>query len=340
MKRYWRYLIPSILTLLYIGVSIYAQYYYLYAILLAANCLNMYWGEFKNSELPGELKFFYGSSAAAWIKAINAVILLGLIVWGIYFVDHQGFSGLSLLGFSFTTGLLTGCFVVTLAHDMLHSNSRFQRALSVLLLTGSGIPHFATEHLCGHHRDIGLKEDPTTARLNQNFYSYFIKITRSTIRSCYVTQFGLPAYLRRKIRLTNLGMLLLLFLTWGCIVVFTKNPTQALIFFVFQGFVSYFLYELINYIQHYGLFRKGREEGITLQLSWNCYYKYTNYILFLLPLHSLHHLPGNGRKIQDFKAGPRMPYLYFLMITMALIPPLWFRKMNALVLQHNPHAPQ
>jgi alkane 1-monooxygenase len=335
MERHWRYLIPSILTLLYVYLSIQAGYYYLYVLLLVANFLNFYWGEFKNDELPDELRYFYRSKTAYYLKTINAVVLLGLVVWGITFVDSRQFSWGHLIAFSFTTGLLTGCFIVTLAHDLLHSSSKIQKGISILLLTASGIPHFATEHVCGHHRDIGLKEDPTTAKLNEDFYSYFFKITYSNIRDSYFTQYGLPGYMRRKILHTNLLMLLLLFCTWAAIVVFTEKPAYALTFFILQGLTSYLLYELINYIQHYGLFRKDRKSDVTLALSWNCYYKYTNYILFLLPLHSLHHLPHNGRKIPDLKAGPRMPYLYFLMITMALIPPLWFGKMNSLAIKHN-----
>ncbi|MPR32892.1 fatty acid desaturase [Salmonirosea aquatica] len=336
MERYWRYLIPAILTLLFMGICSNTQYYYVYLLLLAANILNIYWGEFKNGELRDELRFFYRSRAAYTIKCINAVILIGLIVWGIVFVDRQNFSWVHLIGFSVTTGLLTGCFIVTLAHDLLHSHSKIQKALSVLLLTAAGIPHFATEHVCGHHRDIGLQEDPTTAKLNENFYSYFFKITCLNLRESYLTQYGLPTYLRRKILRTNLAMLALLITVWGCIFVFSRHPAACLTFFVLQGFISYVLYELINYIQHYGLFRQDRRDDITLQLSWNCYYKYTNYILFLLPLHSLHHLPVRSRKITDLKSGPRMPYLYFLMITMALLPPLWFSKMNGLAMRYNP----
>lgn len=336
MKRSWQYLIPSILTLLYIGLCTYAQYYYLYPLLLAANFLNIYWGEFRNGELRDELRFFYRSPAAYHLKCTNAVILLGLIVWGIAFVDNRNLPPGHLIGFSLTTGLLTGCFIVTLAHDLLHSRSKVQQGLSVLLLTAAGIPHFATEHVCGHHRDIGLREDPTTAKLNEDFYSYFCKITYLNLKESYFTQYGLPAYLRYRIRRTNLAMLALLMLAWGCIYVFSRNPVQTLTFFVLQGFVSYFLYQLINYIQHYGLFRQDRRKDITLQLSWNCYYKYTNYLLFLLPLHSLHHLPVKGRKLTNLKAGPRMPYLYFLMITMALLPPIWFSKMNALARLHSP----
>ena len=40
MERYWRYLIPAILTLLYIGLSTYAHFSYLFLLLLLANFLN------------------------------------------------------------------------------------------------------------------------------------------------------------------------------------------------------------------------------------------------------------------------------------------------------------
>lgn len=110
-----------------------------------------------------------------------------------------------------------------------------------------------------------------------------------------------------------------------------------MIFFIAQGLIAYFLYELINYVQHYGLSRSHAGQQISMHSSWNCYYKYTNYILYMLPLHSLHHLPTASRKLTgiDLKSGPKLPYLYFVMVFMALIPSLWFRKMNTLALQFN-----
>ncbi len=335
MGRTWRYLIPSFLTLVYILMCTYGRYYYLYPLLLVANLLNVYWGEFKNSELLEELRYFYRSKTSYYLKCINAVVLLGLIAWGNAFVDSQHFSWGHLLGFSVTTGLLSGCFIVTLAHDLLHSRSRLQRVLSVLLLTVSGIPHFATEHVFGHHRNIGLKKDATTARLNEDFYTYFVKVTFSNLKDSFLTQYGLPRYLRRRVLFANLKMVGLLIFAWVLIYIFAENPGPTIFFFMLQGLVSYILYELINYIQHYGLHRRDEREEISQELSWNCYYKYTNYLLFLLPLHSLHHLPVRGRKTTNMKAGPRMPYLYFMMITMALLPPIWFYKMNRLALQHN-----
>lgn len=333
MEIRWEFLIPAALALAFAAVSTYADYYLIFAVLLFANVLNWKWGEFNQKELGEVLTYFYRTRNAYITKAINAIVLLLLIVWGIYFVDSAAFSTANLIGFSLTVGLFTGCFLVTLGHDLLHSSSRLQRFLSILLFTAAGIPHFATEHICGHHREVGLEQDPTTAKLNESFYAYFFKVTYFNIKNNYFTQYGLPVYLRKKVRNANLKMVALLWAVWLVIYVVSEHPAQTLTFFIVQGLFSYFLYELINYIQHYGLHRNGKSDKIGLDLSWNSYYKYTNYILFLLPLHSLHHLPKLERKVTDFKAGPKMPYLYFMMILLAMIPPLWFRKMNGLIPQ-------
>ncbi len=340
MMKVWRYMLPSILSIAYITICTYSCYYYFYILLLVVNILNVWWGEFRNDELAKVLTFFYRSSTAVYIKRINAIILTGMIVWGIWFVDRANFSGWHLVGFTITTGILTGCFIVSLAHDLLHSHSAIEKGLSIVLLTASGIPHFAADHMCGHHREIGLKSDVTTAPINQHFYGYFVKVIYARLINSYVLQYGLPVYLRKKILLSNVIMLLILATTWCAILYVSKHPAVTIFFFILQGFVSYLLYELTNYIQHYGLYRKNKMQAIDVALSWNCYYKYTNYILFLLPLHSLHHLPQQcrGNIIGNLKAAPRMPYLYFVMIIMALLPSLWFKKMNKLAVKYNQNA--
>jgi len=335
MAQQWRYLLPSILSILFVLISIYYHFSLIFVVLLLANFLNWKWGEFSSQELSETLKYFYSSRNARIIKTINALILFGFIFWSITFVDRSNFSLIELIFFTVSIGIFTGCFIITLGHDLLHSRSFFHRALSTVLFTISGIPHFATEHICGHHREVGLKEDPTTALQNESFYTYFFKITYSNFRDIWIYQFGLPGYMKRKILVSNIGMLVFLFSVWFCIYYFSNHSGSTLAFFIGQGLISYLMYQLINYIQHYGLLRSHKNAPITQNLAWNCYYKYTNYILFLLPLHSLHHLTHKDCKIEQLKDGPRMPYLYFLMILLALIPPLWFHKMNKLLKSQN-----
>ncbi|MBK8603599.1 MAG: fatty acid desaturase [Saprospiraceae bacterium] len=172
MAQQWRYLLPSILSILFVLISIYYHFSLIFVVLLLANFLNWKWGEFSSQELSETLKYFYSSRNARIIKTINALILFGFIFWSVTFVDRSNFSLIELIFFTVSIGIFTGCFIITLGHDLLHSRSFFHRALSTVF-TISGIPHFATEHICGHHREVGLKEDPTTALQNGSFYTYF-----------------------------------------------------------------------------------------------------------------------------------------------------------------------
>lgn len=331
MNTQWRFFIPTLLATILVLLSTFSQFYYIFIFLLVGNVFNWIWGEFSQKELAATLTYFYRTQNALIVKSINAILLLFFIVWGIYYVDSTSITVLRLMGFSLTVGLFTGCFVVTLGHDLIHSKSKLLKFLSILLFTASGIPHFATEHLCGHHREIGLKQDPSTAKLNQNFYNFFVKVVYKNFKHNYITPYRFPNYFRKKIITINFSMLAILLLIWLIIFLVSSKPQQTLAFFILQGAFSYFLYEMINYIQHYGLTRNTENERIGVHLSWNSYYKYTNYILFLLPLHSLHHLPKSKKKIIDLKSGPRMPYLYFVMILLAMVPTLWFHKMNHLI---------
>lgn len=332
--KYW---IPTLLSAAFIFLTEAGAFYIILPVLLIANTLNIVWGEFTEAEIKKELRVFYSDKTVAIIKRISAVLLLSMVYWSVWFIDRKNPSWLFFIAFGICTGALTGCFVVTLAHDLLHGHKKIDQFLSAMLLISAGIPHMAADHVFGHHRNIGLAKDANTSKFNQDFYSYFFILVVDRIKESYFTQFNLPGYMRKKVFRLNIKMLLFLIVVWLVIFFFATNPFTALGFFIFQGCVSYFLYELINYIQHYGLSRQHESNKITQSLSWNCYYKYTNYILHLLPLHSLHHLPHNNRTIKEesLKDAPRMPYVYFVMVFMALVPPLWFYKMNKLVLQYN-----
>jgi len=112
------------------------------------------------------------------------------------------------------------------------------------------------------------------------------------------------------------------------------------IMFVGQSFVALSILELVNYIEHYGLARrpliatdksgKIRYEAVNVIHSWNADSKITNLFLFKLQRHSDHHAFASRRYqiLRTFENSPQMPTGYAGMITMALIPPLWFRVMN------------
>lgn len=330
---HWRFFIPIILCLCFVVLTELGYFYLVFVVLYAGNIFNVLWGEFSGQEIKKELGEFYSTVQGRIIKRLSALLLILFFGWGLGHVISQEVSVLYLLSFSIVFGLFTGCFSITLAHDLLHSNKKTDVYLASLLLLLSNIPHLAIDHIYGHHRTIGLKNDTTTAKINQDFYDYFLKISYSRLREVFIKGYGLPPWAKKRIFRLGRTMLTLQLLVWVLLLFAFPEGKSAFIFFLVQGFMAYLLYELINYIQHYGLERKSENSPITQAHSWNCYYKYTNYILYMLPLHSLHHLPKAERSkaFSNLKAGPEMPYLYFVMISIALIPPLWFKIMNKLI---------
>lgn len=327
----WKFCIPAVITTGFVVFSETGHFYLILIMLFVSNIFNWIWGEFEACEVQGELRQFYRSGAVLFIKRISAIGYVGFILWGIFFVEKSNFSIGQVVIFGIATGFFSGCFMVTLAHDMLHSGRKLDTYLSSILLVTACIPYFSFDHVFGHHKNVGLENDKSTAKLNQSFYQFFLLNLWYRIKESYVSQFQLPNYIRLKILRTNIFLAFVWILVCLAILVIASKPIHALSFFLLQGFTAYFLYELINYIQHYGLVRTNTDMPISLHLSWNCYYKYTNYVLYMLPLHSLHHLPPKARKLSRLEKGPEMPYLYFVMIFMALFPSFWFEKMNPLV---------
>ena len=106
-------------------------------------------------------------------------------------------------------------------------------------------------------------------------------------------------------------------------------------FFLIQAFVAILLLEVVNYVEHYGLYRKknsktGRYEKVTPIHSWNSDLYFSNALLFNLQRHSDHHANVNlpFPLLKDHPQSPMLPVGYPGMVLLALVPPLWFRVMD------------
>lgn len=89
-----------------------------------------------------------------------------------------------------------------------------------------------------------------------------------------------------------------------------------------------FLFELINYVEHYGLLRRKDENGIYESInsmhSWN---SLSSPITFRLQRHSDHHA-HSFRPYQILRRMDDAPYHmfnYLEVMILCLIPPVWFR---------------
>jgi alkane 1-monooxygenase len=204
-----------------------------------------------------------------------------------------------------------------------------------VLLLGLAYPHWAVEHVRGHHRHVGTPRDPATARYGEVFWLFLPR----TVIGQMASGVRLEAERLRKIgrspwsagndvlRMTALEILILagLYLWLGWL---------GLAFYALQVIVAVTLLEATNYCQHYGLYRRelapGRYEPQAPRHSWNSYHPLTNRYIIELGRHSDHHAQP-GRPYQLLRcdpAAPQLPASYGAMISLALMPPLWFMVMN------------
>jgi alkane 1-monooxygenase len=195
--------------------------------------------------------------------------------------------------------------------------------------------HFYIEHNKGHHKRVATPEDPGSARLGENLYSfYFRSIIFSytdawTIATRDVRKKGHSVLsLHNEMVVFQLLQILLLVMIW-----IVAGPLATLLFAVAacQGIL---LLETVNYIEHYGLQRMqladGKYERAMPVHSWNSNHVLGRLMLFELSRHSDHHYLAS-RKYQVLRHhgdSPQMPTGYPGMMLLATIPPLWFRIMN------------
>lgn len=247
------------------------------------------------------------------------------------------------LGVVATVGIITGAIGITLAHELIHRQSKIEKYLGRALLVSVWYEHFAVEHIAGHHVRVATPLDPASARLGESFYRYYPRTVFGSFRSAWhLEKQRLAKRNRSPWNLRNemlVGVSLQIALTFAVGLIF---GTLALVFFVGQSVVAFTLLELVNYIEHYGLQRReispGKYEKTTSQHSWESRSRLTNYFLFKLQRHPDHHIYAS-RPYQNLcvvEESPQLPAGYAGMIWLALLPPLWKKVMDPLAQAYGP----
>jgi alkane 1-monooxygenase len=98
--------------------------------------------------------------------------------------------------------------------------------------------------------------------------------------------------------------------------------------------IGILLLETVNYIEHYGLYRKQTGENSYERAmpahSWNSNHVIGRLALFELSRHSDHHYLASRKYqvLRHHEESPQMPTGYPGMMMLSLIPPAWFYVMN------------
>ena len=261
------------------------------------------------------------------------------LIFGSLFVifNSTKFNTVEAIFLMLSLGIVTGAVGITFAHELMHKKSKIERMFCDILLAMVLYSHFRTEHLLVHHRYVGTKKDPVTARFNESFYMFFLRV----LPGCLISAWNVEnERLLRNGKKTSDSKnpfwlyfgLILLFLTFSYFI----GGVFGVLLFIIPGIVAIIHLEVINYIEHYGLSRKllknGKYETTKLHHSWNSNQTVSNLLLINLQRHSDHHYNPNKSyqllNAVDRETAPQLPYGYPIMVLLSLFPSLWKKVMN------------
>jgi alkane 1-monooxygenase len=219
-------------------------------------------------------------------------------------------------------GILSGIFGINLAHELGHRSKKAEQFMAKSLLLTSLYMHFFIEHNKGHHTHVSTPDDPSSAKYKQSVFSFWLQTFPGTLRSAW----RIDAQQTMLFIFIQLSFLAVIGWFFGTLVMGS---------FMAAALIGSIQLETVNYIEHYGLARdrveSGRYERVKPHHSWNSNHIMGRLLLFELSRHSDHHYQAS-RKYQVLRHQedtPQMPTGYPGMILLALIPPIWFRVMDA-----------
>lgn len=277
-----------------------------------------------------------------YAKVLKLFIPLQLIanVYGYYIVSRKTTPLEDRILFGHLLGMVNGVAINT-AHELSHKSGKLEHYLSHLCLAATGYNHFRIEHPYGHHRRVATPEDPASSQLGETFWQFWPRTVKGSFKSAIEIE---TQRLKRKgkefwsldnelihgwaISAAYHAIMLKIF---GTRII----PTQ-----LSQAFCGITLFEVVNYMEHYGLKRtqlaNGKYTRTLPEHSWNNNSLFSNVLLYQLQRHSDHHAypTRSFQSLRHYKDVPQLPSGYASMVLPVLIPAWWSKLMDERVINH------
>ena len=313
------------------GLWSYATVVYAFALLPLAD---HYWPKDLRNHAPEAESDRLANRLFDLLLYLNVPLLYGIYAYAFWRIGQGAYGTGELIGLVLSLGVFGGTSGINVAHELNHRSAPFERFLAKLLLLPTLYLHFTVEHNLGHHRHVATPLDPATARYGESVYRFWGRSVAGGWQSAWqleAKRVGPGAVLRNRILHFGLYQIAyLLFIAW------LFGGVAALVALL-VGVVAFLNLETVNYIEHYGLQRaqtaSGRYEPVQPHHSWNSDHELGRIVLYELTRHSDHHFRA-ARKYQilrRFAESPQLPEGYPASMLLALVPPLWYRTMNARV---------
>jgi alkane 1-monooxygenase len=264
-----------------------------------------------------------------WMAGLQFAVV-ATFLWKIIVINtwlYKGDFGAWILPAIIGNGLVIGLAISSGAHELLHRREQNLKDLGTAQLALVGYGHYTTEHIQGHHRNVGYIGDPSTAPKGQNFYTFLVNGLLQEFTDAW-------KYESARFEKKNLNPKTMENQVYKWTVYSAIFYALILVFCGLFGLLSYLLISLIAvgyhsmivYSQHYGLV-KDPDNRVDDTISWQTDSVITENFVLGFGNHSDHHtrVTKTYTEIIIKEDGPMMPCGYFGIIPLALIPPLWFK---------------
>ena len=244
-------------------------------------------------------------------------------------------------GRTIAMGMMCGIIGINVGHELGHRMKKFERFFGEVLLLTSLENHFLPYHNRGHHFQVATPQDPATARRNEwLFVFWFRSQTGSYFQAWKIENERMKIQKQPILSLKNKMVLYTLVHLALFLLIYSVYGGFVLLQFIKVAIIGILLLETVNYIEHYGLLRKKRENGSYERVrrihSWNSNHVLGRSVLFELTRHSDHHYKADRpyQLLESHEESPTMPTGYPGMMLLAFFPPLFFKVMNNRIDQH------
>ncbi|WP_226341221.1 alkane 1-monooxygenase [Gemmobacter serpentinus] len=274
---------------------------------------------------------FPAADALLVVIGLGHLIAFPLAVWAI--AGDSGLSPLARILLFMGFGQFFGQVSNPAAHELIHRGSRNLYRLGVAVYVTMLNGHHASAHRLVHHRHVATDLDPNSARAGENFYRFLPRAYFGSFRAGFGAENELRArkaralhpyvaYVTGQVFCLALGGLL-------------AGWAGALVWLALAAYATAQLM-LSDYVQHYGLRRallpNGRHEPVNDRHSWNAPHWFSSGVMLNAPRHSDHHAHPNrpypALRLPEPDDAPWLPWSLPVASAVALVPPLWHRRMR------------
>ncbi|HEY2158423.1 MAG TPA: alkane 1-monooxygenase [Isosphaeraceae bacterium] len=261
------------------------------------------------------------------VLALHVVVNTLAVATLLYGVAHGTLGRFRSLDAALSTGLNAGLSGIVVAHELIHRRGRGWRAAGLWNLLLVNYSHFYIEHVQGHHKLVGTRRDPSTARPGENIYVYIVRSLPQQFVSALRIEAGRLARAGRwRFGPGNFVVVATLIQVAIAVLIGVVLGQRALGVYLRQGATGVVLLQVVNYLQHYGLERAAGSR-IEPAHSWQTDRISSRFLLLELPRHADHHCHSTRpyHQLLSHEESPTLPLGLLGTAPLLLIPPLWSR---------------